>query len=100
MQSQYCDTSGAVTYINPVAALFQVRRTHEPDKDSARRASAFDIRTFKCAGCRHVHAATVETDPLKSGAVLRLASHDLDHQCERATPEGRTPWRNLYIAKT
>lgn len=99
MQSQYSDTSGPVTYINPVAALSQVRRTHEPGKDSA-RPSAFDIRMFECARCHHVHTATVETDPLKSGAVLRLASHDLDHQCERATPEGRTPWKNLYTAKT
>ena len=39
--------------------------------------SAFDIRTFECAACHHLHTATVDTDPMKSAAVLWLTSHDL-----------------------
>lgn len=37
----------------------------------------FDIRTFECAACHHVHTATVKTDPMKSAAFIWLASHDL-----------------------
>jgi hypothetical protein len=33
-------------------------------------ASAFDIRTFECAGCHHVYTATVKTGPMKLDAVL------------------------------
>jgi hypothetical protein len=39
--------------------------------------SGFDIRTFECACCHHIHIATVEADPMKSDGVLWLASHDL-----------------------
>jgi len=39
--------------------------------------SGFDIRTFECAGCRHIHIATVEADPMKSNAVLWFAGLDL-----------------------
>lgn len=37
----------------------------------------FDIRTFECAACHHVHTAAVKTDPMKSAAFIWLASHDL-----------------------
>ena len=40
-------------------------------------ASAFDIRTFECVGCRHIHTATAETDPMRSDAALWLSGHDL-----------------------
>jgi hypothetical protein len=44
---------------------------------SAPGPSGFDIRTFHCAGCGHVHTATVSTDPMNSDAMLWLAGHDL-----------------------
>jgi phage FluMu protein Com len=28
--------------------------------------SGFDIRTFKCAACNHIHRRAVEIDPMKS----------------------------------
>ncbi len=43
----------------------------------ARGRSAFAIRTFECTGCHHIHTAIAEADPMKSDAVLWLASHDL-----------------------
>jgi hypothetical protein len=40
--------------------------------------SGFDIRTFECGGCHHVHIVTgVETDPMRSAAVRWLAGNDL-----------------------
>jgi hypothetical protein len=40
--------------------------------------SGFDIRTFECGGCHHVHIVTgVETDPMRSDAVRWLAGNDL-----------------------
>jgi hypothetical protein len=31
-----------------------------------RGPSGFDIRTFKCAACKHIHQRVVEIDPMKS----------------------------------
>jgi hypothetical protein len=39
--------------------------------------SGFDIRTFECSDCHHVHVAIAEADPMKSDAVRWLAGHDL-----------------------
>lgn len=39
--------------------------------------SASDIGMFDCACCDRIHAGAVEADPMRSAAVLWLASHDL-----------------------
>jgi hypothetical protein len=39
--------------------------------------SGFDVRTFECVGCYHIHIVTVEADPMKSDAVLWLAGRDM-----------------------
>lgn len=39
--------------------------------------SVSDIGMFDCACCDHIHAGAVDTDPMRSAAVLWLASHDL-----------------------
>jgi hypothetical protein len=39
--------------------------------------SGFDLRTFACSGCDHVHVAIAEADPMRSDAVRWLAGHDL-----------------------
>jgi hypothetical protein len=36
-----------------------------------------NIRMFECEGCRHIHIARAEVDPMQSDAVLWLAGHDL-----------------------
>jgi hypothetical protein len=75
MQLQYSHSSGP--------SLVPVQRPRCPKCDERMSLarfpgpSAFDIGTFECAGCHLVHAAAVETDPMKSAAVLWLASHDL-----------------------
>ncbi len=76
MQWQYSQTSGP--------SLTSIQWPHGPNCDQPMRlariapgGSAFDIRTFECAGCHHIDIATVETDPMKSNARLWLASHDL-----------------------
>jgi hypothetical protein len=42
-----------------------------------RDRSAFAIRALECTGCHHIHVAIAQADPMKSNAVLWLASHDL-----------------------
>lgn len=39
--------------------------------------SAFSVRTSECPGYHRFRTATVEIDPMKSAAILWLASHDL-----------------------
>ena len=65
-------------------SLTSIERPHCPKCDArmvlARIApgpAGFDVRTFECAGCLHVHILTVETDPMKSDAVRWLAGNDL-----------------------
>ena len=76
MQAQYSHTSGP--------SLRSIQRPHCPSCDRrmilariAPGASAFDIRTFECVRCRHIHTATAETDQMQSDAALWLTSHDL-----------------------
>jgi len=76
MQEQYSHTSGP--------SLRSIQRPRCPkcgERMSLARialgAFAFDIRTFECVRCRHVHTATAEADPMLSDALLWLAGHDL-----------------------
>ncbi|BAL78966.1 hypothetical protein S23_57750 [Bradyrhizobium cosmicum] len=75
MQLQYSHPFGP--------SLTPAQQTHCPDcgeRLSRMRSSglsAFDVGAFACAGCHPVHIAAGETDPIKSTAVLWLASHDL-----------------------
>ena len=39
--------------------------------------SEIDIRRFGCGSCRHIRAATVEADPMKSDGIRWLAGYDL-----------------------
>lgn len=80
MQLQYSHTTGP--------SLTSIQWPHCPKCDErmslariASGASAFEIRTFECAGCHHVHNATVETDPMKSDALRWLVVHDLKSPC-------------------
>jgi hypothetical protein len=65
-------------------SLTSIERPHCPKCDArmslARIApgpAGFDVRTFECAGCLHVHILTVETDPMEFDAVRWLAGNDL-----------------------
>jgi hypothetical protein len=76
MQQRYSHTSGP--------SLISIERPHCPKCDErmlltrlAPGPSGFDIRTFECVGCYHIHIVTVEADPMKFDAVLWLASRDL-----------------------
>jgi predicted nucleic acid-binding Zn ribbon protein len=76
MQEQYSHTSGP--------SLGSIQRPPCPrcgQRMSLARialgASAFNIRTFECVRCRHVHTATAETDPMLSDALRWLAGHEL-----------------------
>jgi hypothetical protein len=33
-----------------------------------------DLRMFKCSRCEHAHVVSVDTDPMKSGAMKWVAS--------------------------
>jgi ssDNA-binding Zn-finger/Zn-ribbon topoisomerase 1 len=76
MQQQYSHTS------DPTLASIEKQRCPKCGERMslariARGRSAFAIRTLKCTGCHHIHVAIAEADPMKSNAVLWLASHDL-----------------------
>ena len=65
-------------------SLTSIERPHCPECDArmslARVApgpAGFDVRTFECGGCLHVHILTVETDPMKSDAVRWVAGNIL-----------------------
>ncbi len=70
--------------LNAEPSLTSIERPHCPKCDARMSLakmtpgpSGFDIRTFECSGCLHVHVAITEADPMKSDAVLWLAGHDL-----------------------
>jgi hypothetical protein len=76
MQRQYSRAAGP--------SVTSILWPHCPNCDERMRpgsiapgASAFDIRTFECAGCHPIRTAMAEIDPMKSHAILWLASHDL-----------------------
>ena len=58
-------------------ALTAIERPRCSNCDRRMSPSGFDIRTFECGGCHHVHIVTVETDPMRSDAVRWLAGNDL-----------------------
>jgi hypothetical protein len=70
--------------LNLGPSFASIERPHCPKCDARmglarimRGPSGFDIRTFECSDCHHVHVATAESDPLKSDAIRWLAGHDL-----------------------